>query len=891
MQSKVRYAVSAVFSALITVAVVLTVYGIHGLYPFGSLSVSWCDMDQQVVPLLMDFKDILLGKGNMLLNMNNAGGMNFWGVFFFFLASPFSFLVLFVEKGDMLSFMNILVMLKMGMTAVCASIFFNSCFKKLNVPSVTALSIAYAFCGFSLLFYQNVIWLDMVWSFPLLLLSIQTLLEKRKPLFFIVMLSLSMVMNYYIGYMLVIFILIGVPLWIMMCTEKEGRKQVSLLFILSCAIAAAITAVVWLPSLVQYMQSARGSTSLFDSLASGDLYGPYTTKSLLLLATPVMFASLPFIPFKEETNKRKLLWTLVMFLLTLTASVFEPVNKMWQTGNYMSFPLRYGYMIAFLGLILCAYVINNHYDNGRFGGTPSAFLWGALTVIAVKFSSTIMIDDYYSTITKFSRSLWGDDKSFHLLTVWCLVSIFAFTLLFALLKMRKFSKRVFSVFLCLAVIYGCAFNGRVYLGASEQEDLNFRIEMDLSDKITDESFVRVKTRNKYFDVNQIGAMGYNSLSHYTSLTDKSYMFAMKKIGYSSYWMEVNSNGGSLITDAILRNQYTISKNTAFAHSDRLIYQNDTYCIIKSAFDIPAGVLLNASPAEYEYLPDIERSDMQDYLFRLYTGSDKSIVTKYEPERISSVNFAYTDSLYTFTLNEGSGKLYYDIWIEGNQSLYFDAFKDISNSLKEALNDSFSVSVNGTTIQSSYPSQSSNGLLYLGDYEDELVSVTVTVKKDALASSFGVFSVNADTFKEEIANIAGCDINVNGNKITANVSSEADRYLYLCLPYMDGYSAKVNGKTVSVSRINDAFIAIPVSAGENSITLTYFPVGFIAGLIISIVGVILLALLLVFLRLMKEDFCNGVVGKISYIAVIVAEIGTVVLVYIMPLFVYFSMNAK
>lgn len=886
MQSKVRYAVTAVFSGLITIAVLLTVYGIHGLYPFGSMTVSWCDMDQQVVPLLMDFKDILSGKGNMLLNMNNAGGMNFWGVFFFFLASPFSFLVAFVEKSDMLSFMNILVMLKMSMAAVCASVFFNACFKKLTVPSVTALSIAYAFCGFSLLFYQNVIWLDMVWSFPLLLLSIQVLLEKHKPLFFIIMLSLSMVMNYYIGYMLVIFILIGVPLWIILCTEKENKGRASLLFIISCAIAAAITAVVWLPSLVQYMQSARG-TSLFDSLASGDLYGPYTTKSLLLMCTPLMFAALPFISLKEEGNKRKLIWTLLMFILTLAASVFEPVNKMWQTGNYMSFPLRYGYMITFLGLILCAYVINSHEDKGRFGGSPAAFLWGGLTVIAVKFSSDIMIDGHYSTITKFNRSLWGDDNSFRLLAVWCLVGIFAFALLFALLKMRKFSKRVFSVFLCLAVIYSCAFNGRVYMGSSAKDDLSFRVEMDLTDRIEDDSFFRVKTRNKYFDVNQIGAMSYNSLSHYTSLTDRAYMFAMKKIGYSSYWMEVNSNGGSLITDAILRNQYTISKNTAFAHSDELIYQNDTYCIIKSGFDIPAGVILKADPKDYEYLPEIERSDMQDYLFRLYTGSDKSIVTRYEPERTANIKYAYTDNLYSFVLDGSSGKLYYDMWIEGNQSLYFDAFKDISNSLKEALNESFSVSVNGTTIQSSYPSQSSNGLLYLGDYEDEFVSVTVTVKKDAVASSYGVFSVNADTVSDEIENISGCDIKVDGNRITALANAEENEYLYLCLPYMKGYKATVNGKSVPLSRVNDAFIAIPLEAGENSITLTYFPVGFIAGAIISILGVILLVLLLIFLKKKKATLSEGIVGKLSYYAVITAEIAVFALVYLMPILVFMA----
>ena len=50
------------------------------LYPFGDNTVSWCDINQQVIPLLLDFKDILEENGSLFLNMQNAGGMNFWGV-------------------------------------------------------------------------------------------------------------------------------------------------------------------------------------------------------------------------------------------------------------------------------------------------------------------------------------------------------------------------------------------------------------------------------------------------------------------------------------------------------------------------------------------------------------------------------------------------------------------------------------------------------------------------------------------------------------------------------------------------------------------------------------------------------------------------------------------
>ena len=92
----------------VAVAVILlTAYALCGMYPFGEKTLAWCDMHQQVVPLLLNFKDILEGEGNFFLNMQNASGMNFYGVFLFFISSPFSFLVVLIEKADIMNFMKI----------------------------------------------------------------------------------------------------------------------------------------------------------------------------------------------------------------------------------------------------------------------------------------------------------------------------------------------------------------------------------------------------------------------------------------------------------------------------------------------------------------------------------------------------------------------------------------------------------------------------------------------------------------------------------------------------------------------------------------------------------------------------------------------------------------
>ena len=119
---------------------------------------------------MIDFKDILDGKSSMFLNFENAGGMNFWGVFFFFLASPFNLLVKFVDKSNVILFVNILCMLKMMVASLTAMIYFIKCHKWLAPSIAVILSFMYGVCGYVMMFYQNIIWLDMMYLLPLLLL-------------------------------------------------------------------------------------------------------------------------------------------------------------------------------------------------------------------------------------------------------------------------------------------------------------------------------------------------------------------------------------------------------------------------------------------------------------------------------------------------------------------------------------------------------------------------------------------------------------------------------------------------------------------------------------------------------------------------------------------------
>lgn len=211
-------------SAFSAGGLLLVLYAMKGLFPFGEYTISWCDMNQQVVPLLCEFKDILEGKGSLFLNLQNAGGMNFWGVFLFFISSPFTFLVAFVEKWQMMRFANILVLLKMMLCAGCASIFFDRVFPKLRPVFVIILSVSYAFCGYTMLFYQNMVWLDMMYLFPLFLLSLRRLAKTGSLVPYAFSLAAMIAVNFYLGYMLVLFLILAAGIWILFFSPRATPR-------------------------------------------------------------------------------------------------------------------------------------------------------------------------------------------------------------------------------------------------------------------------------------------------------------------------------------------------------------------------------------------------------------------------------------------------------------------------------------------------------------------------------------------------------------------------------------------------------------------------------------------------------------------------------------------
>lgn len=860
----------------------------HDLYPFGDGTVSWCDMSQQVIPLLTDFKDILSGKDGMFLNFHNAGGMNLWGVFFFFIASPYTLLVLLVDKADVIYLVNIMTVLKLMTAAVTAQIYFRTCQKKLSPYISSVLSVVYAFCGYGMFYYQNNIWLDMMYLFPLLMVAFKELFEKKRIIPYTVMLTLMMIVNYYISYMIVVFILLFMAVCCWRYRKEEKYKDVPCRFIIGSLLGALLSAVVWIPCFLQFLSSGR-SKSVIMQIESADFFSNYQTTFCLLLSTASVAVIVLVFLFDGKKRSKRLNTDLIMLFLMLIPIIIEPANLMWHTGSYMSFPCRYAFITIFFALICAGYFLSSENAIAKEKKNCDHFIifliLAALIYGFYRFSEGF-VENNRDGMAKYTKSLWQDATAFELWLEFFVVAAVFYTIITLLHKKGWISKKIFALFLAMFVAAESYANVNVYMitpdmNYPERSYYHHNI-MDLSDRIEDnDGFYRVKTSSKLFEVNLVGSMGYNSLSHYTSLTSRDYMYMMKQLGYSSYWMEVGSYGGTELTDALMSVKYLIEKNDGITNNADSVYSNSIYEIVPTEYYLPLGIVTDADLCGSEELSTGTRSDVQKKLFeQLFGGNGDELITDYEYDSIYGIQ---DDSMMSpsFTFNSSSDFSYmdYEIKVTDKQTLYFDCFDKLSNNLSESINGSFMVTVNGRSIQTDYPSQSSNGLLKLGEFENEEVNVRVTLNKNITnCRSYGVFGLHHDVLQKALEQMNTAGLTDNDGKLSGSVNAKAGQKCVLQIPYQEGLKIKVNGKSVSYNKVFGDLVCFDLQEGENNITVTNVPKGFYAGLALTILGV---ALTVGYFFIRKKLKFGELLEMAGIVAVIGAGVIVMILVYIAP----------
>ncbi|MBQ4383584.1 MAG: YfhO family protein [Firmicutes bacterium] len=868
----------------------LLIYLCFSIFPCGKLTNAWADARQQTVPILIDLKEILTGRQSLFMNMHNAGGMDMWSVILFFASSPLHLLTVFVPKENMLEFYELLIFVKIILSALTSYLFFKKRNPALTVLLRTVLACMYAFSGFTMMFYQNVVWLDMAYLFPLLLLGLDRLFEKNRPGLYIAVLVAELCVNYYLSYMVVIFLLLYTGFRLCIAVPARDRGRLALAFVKASLTAALLTAVIWLPCLIAVRESARG-TSLLTNIKGSKLKTNWPTTIPFLYCTGIFVPALFFFPYKGLRKRPLSRVDLYMTVLLLIPLFLDPINRMWHTGDYQCFPVRYGYMTALYMLQLVAEsfeaMIADHKQSGETGPEEeesyrrrvrqnlAASIFCMVVIILLATFLVYWQHDEKEIMSSYTSTLWGSKGSLAALTVAFTVTAAAYAVCLIFGKARWFDISSFGVVIATVMVLEVFFQGGVYMGYPASDQSGYKQVLDLDRRIDDTGFYRVKTRNREIEANWMGAAGMPTFSHYTSLTNQDTLFALKKLGYSSYWMQSDSQGGTDFSDALLGVSYTVAYNTRIKSGEEPLYSNDIYSIVRSGYDFPDAIVTDARPDEIIATRSGNRMLAQDTLYKLLFDGEGDLFICYEAT--DKQNLAVTDDTISLTGDSTVGQLVYDIYIDGRQTLYFDCFEGRYNTrLNAPANKSCMITVNGKVVVNQYPLQKLNGILDLGTYENESIRVEVMISKNLThLQSFELFSLAEETMRELERTVKGTDLTFKGSRIIADYTTKNSREtLLIPIPYHPGYTVEINGKKAILYTALSGFMCVELGAGENHIEIRYETPGMWYGLMLSAVGILLLMAAAVWRNLKRrkktEADVSGVNGPAADGPIVILE---------------------
>ena len=242
--------------------IVLAVFAMIGIAPFGGYSLAVIDAKQQYIQFSGFLVNVLKNGESLLYSWKQILGGPLAGLFGYYLASPFELLFLLFSQEQLLSAFDLVIALKLALCGFTMALYFRG--TSALRPGTLVFTTAYALCGFNLVLGWCAMWLDAVYMLPLIALGLTRIAEDKSPVLYTVSLGLAILFHYYMGYMLCIFSLIFY-LYLRMCEEERIRLKKKDAFFCAASFGAACLSAVLLLPVIGAMRGDTGD-SIPDSI-------------------------------------------------------------------------------------------------------------------------------------------------------------------------------------------------------------------------------------------------------------------------------------------------------------------------------------------------------------------------------------------------------------------------------------------------------------------------------------------------------------------------------------------------------------------------------------------------------------------------------------------------
>ena len=203
MKKYIKYLIPSI----ITFIIMAIIFKSNNLYPFGINPLLQVDADDLYVPTLYKLHDLLHSGGSIFysnLGLGNSiyGSLIIQGSLF----SPLNLLLYLVDRNNIINCFGLFIIIKLCLISLTSYIYINNKYNKIEYFYKVLFSILYTFSGYIIFNYYNDIWLDFIIIFPLLVMYLDKVLDNQNELGYIITLALSLIISFYVGVFILVFI-------------------------------------------------------------------------------------------------------------------------------------------------------------------------------------------------------------------------------------------------------------------------------------------------------------------------------------------------------------------------------------------------------------------------------------------------------------------------------------------------------------------------------------------------------------------------------------------------------------------------------------------------------------------------------------------------------------
>lgn len=788
---------------LAPVLVMIIIFIQRGIFPFGEESFLRTDMYHQYAPFFSEFQHKLREGGSLLYSWDVGMGVNFAALYAYYLASPFNWLLILCPKKLIIEFMTYMIVVKIGLSGLTMNYYLRKHYKTQHFGTAF-FGIMYALSGYMAAYSWNIMWLDCIILFPIIMLGLERLVHKGRWGLYCVSLGLSILSNYYISIMICIFMVIYFGALLIL----EGRRSWKAIlvntgqFSISSLLAGGLAGLVLLPEILALQTTASGSStfpktfssyfSIFDMIARhignveveiGLDHWPNIYCGVAVLMFFLLYLACKRIPVKEKAVYCSLL---LFFYLSFSVNV---LNFLWHGFHYPnSLPCRQSFIYILLLLSMCCH--------------------GYLNLPCIPWKHMVISFWAACGFVILAEKLVTEDD-FHFIVFYVAILFLALYLGLLYLYKKRVSKNILALLALGLVSLEAAINTTATSVTITSRTNYVRDNEEVAilvDFIPKDTFYRVEKMTRKTK-NDGAWMNFPSVSLFSSVASADLSKLFKQLGCESSTNAYSITGSTPLVNSLFSVRYGLYSDYAdeFPLLSYMGESGDTI-LYENAYTLPLGFMVPQA-LETELLPE--------------SGIPSEV-----QNRLAGIL--------------GGGPVLSDAWGEVNgQTFSFTPERDGDYYVYVVNKNIDEVTVNLPEESKKFDHVSRGFFLELGwclAGQEIIVTCSGNEIMDARAYRF-----EESALEEIYQNLEPGGMTVTQWRDTALegvVYAEEPGLLFTSIPYDKGWTIQVDGQEIKGRKVMEAFLGVDLPQGQHQISFHYSPPGLKQGIILSIGSLLL-----------------------------------------------------